>query len=87
LRKTPIFFGEKIGKIAEKCDHNIDPGWHSLSIAMTGAQLQNGNIESLCLASFRYVVLEGALVVIAATLKLELAEQRVRVQLRGPAPA
>jgi hypothetical protein len=25
LRKTPIFFAEKLSKIAENCDHNIDP--------------------------------------------------------------
>jgi hypothetical protein len=32
LRKTPIFFAENFAKIAENCDHNIDPrsaklGW------------------------------------------------------------
>jgi hypothetical protein len=26
LRKTP-FFRQNLSKIAEKCDHNIDPSW------------------------------------------------------------
>jgi hypothetical protein len=25
VRKTPIFFRRKLSKIAENCDHNIDP--------------------------------------------------------------
>jgi hypothetical protein len=53
LRKTPIF-RRKLTKIAENCDHNIDPGLNVDSLAMESPRFPKtagtrSSIASLCL--------------------------------------